>query len=226
VSTCPSRSRGSRTQYKRPKACVQSSSLASYDLSQPFTNPDYINNVATIGTAIDLPSSFTSAAPELKSYLSAGCGASVASCASQSNPYAPSAANAAAKALAAFYGTPLSSWSRINLCGAAGYFRGVTGALTLASTDVVKTDVTIDANGKLGGTGVNSGNVANPRGAIAPSDAPGIFTITGNLIESQPSELDILLGGTTPGTEYSQLIVDGTASLLGGLDLNLAEASR
>jgi hypothetical protein len=36
-----------------------------------------------------------------------------------------------------------------------------------------------------------------------------------------PSDLDIELGGTTPGTEYSQLIVDGSASLLGKLDLSL-----
>ena len=281
-----------------PLDIIASRSLASYDLSQAFTNPDYINNAGTTGTAIDLPSSFTSAAPELNSYLSAGCGASVASCAaSQSNPYAPSAANAATyasnltyglptltlkqapqeaapaggpdasillatiyggssatakalanaanggtdgsgldgslststidqilvntetNALAAFYGTSLSYWSRINLYAAGGYFQGVTGALTLASTDKVATNVTIDATGTLGGTGAIAGDVSNAGGAVKPGDAPGVLTITGDLTDSQPSELDILLGGTTPGTEYSQLIVDGTASLLGNLDL-------
>ena len=75
-----------------PLDIIASRSLASYDLAQAFTNPDYINNATTTGTAINLPSSFTAAAPELNSYLSAGCGASVASCAaSQVNPYAPSA---------------------------------------------------------------------------------------------------------------------------------------
>jgi subtilase-type serine protease len=285
-----------------PLDIIASRSLASYDLSQVFTNPDYINNAATTGTAIDLPSSFTSAAPELNAYLSAGCGASVASCAaSQTNPYAPSAANAATyannltyglptlsfnqapqqaapaggpdasillatiyggssatakalanaanggtdgsgllgnlstntvnqiivntetNALAAFYGTSLSYWSRINLYAASGYFGGVTGALTLASTDVVKTNVTIDAAGALGGTGTIAGNVANAGGAIKPGDAPGVLTITGNLTESATSELDIALGGTTPGTEYSQLIVDGAASLSGTLDLRLVD---
>jgi hypothetical protein len=99
----------------------------------------------------------------------------------------------------------------------------------LASTDVVKTDVTIDASGKLGGTGMMACNVTNAGGAIAPGGvskpgaAPGVLTITGNLTDSQPSELDILFGGTTPGTEYSQLIVDGTASLLGSLDLSLVD---
>jgi subtilase-type serine protease len=90
-----------------PLDIIASRSLASYDLSQGFTNPDYINNAATTGTAINLPSSFTSAAPELNSFLSAGCGASVASCAaSQANPYAPSAANAAAYANNLTYGLP------------------------------------------------------------------------------------------------------------------------
>ena len=285
-----------------PLDIIASRSLASYDLSQAFTNPDYINNAATTGTAIDLPSSFTSAAPELNSYLSTNCGASVASCAaSQSNPYAPSAANAATyasnltyglptltlkqapqeaapaggpdasillatlyggssatakalanaanggtdgsgllgslstgtidqiivntetNALAAFYGTSLSYWSRINLYAAGGYFGGVTGGLTLASTDKVATNVTIDATGTLGGTGTIAGNVTNAGGGIKPGDAPGVLTITGNLTDSQPSELDILLGGTTPGTGYSQLIVDGTASLLGNLDVDLVD---
>ena len=251
-----------------PLDIIASRSLASYDLSQAFTNPDYINNATTTGTAIDLPSSFTAAAPELNSFLSTGCGGTVASCAAnQANPYAPSAANAATyannltyglptltlkqapqeaaptggpdasillatiyggssatakalanaanggtdgsgllgnlatstvnqivvntetNALAAFYGTSLSYWSRINLNAAAGYFQGVTGDLALASTDVVKTNVTIDADGKLGGTGLVAGNVTNAGGAIAPGgvskpgDAPGVLTITGDLTE-------------------------------------------
>jgi hypothetical protein len=83
--------------------------------------------------------------------------------------------------------------------------------------------------GKLGGTGAIAGNVANAGGTIAPGgvskpgDAPGVLTILGNLTEAEASKLDIALGGTTPGTEYSQLIVDGAASLLGSLDLNLVD---
>ena len=97
--------------------------------------------------------------------------------------------NTETNALAAFYGTSLSYWSRINLYGAAGYFGGVTGALTLASSDVVKTDVTIDADGKLGGTGTVAGNVTNAGGVVAPGgvskpgDALGVLTITGDLTD-------------------------------------------
>jgi subtilase-type serine protease len=252
--------------------------------------------------AINLPNLFAAAGPELNNFLSAGCGASVASCAaSQVNPFAPSAANAATyannltyglptltfkqapqeaapaggpdasillatlyggssmtaqklanaanggtdgsgllgslstgtinqiivntetNALAAFYGTSLSYWSRINLYAAAGYFQGVTGSLSLASGDMVKTDVTIDATGALGGTGTIAGNVTNAGGAIKPGDAPGVMTILDNLDETMPSDLAIELGGTKPGTEYSQLIVDGSASLLGKLDLSLVD---
>ena len=283
-------------------------SLAEYNLAQALTNPAYINDAATTGLAIDLPGLFKVAAPELRSYLSAGCGASVASCAgsaanAMNNPYVPSAANAAAyaakltyglptlslsqapqqaapaggpdasillatlyggssatahalanagtdggsgllgslststinqiivntetNALAAFHGMPLSYWSRINLDAAAGYFQGVTGGLALASTDMVKTDVTVDTAGTLGGTGTiarnvtNSGGVIEPGGVTKPGDAPGVLTILGNLDATQPSGLNIGLSGTTPGTEYSQLIVDGSASLSGNLDLNL-----
>jgi subtilase-type serine protease len=286
-----------------PLDIIGSRSLASYDLAQAFTNPDYINSLVNTGGKIDLPSLFESAAPELNSYLSAGCGASVASCAaSQVNPFAPSAANAATyaqnltyglptlsfkqapqeaapaggpdasillatiyggsnsvtaqalanaanggtngsgllgslttgtidqiivntetNALAAFWGTSLSYWSRINLNAAAGYFGGVTGALTLASTDKVATNVTIDATGTIGGTGTIAGNVTSAGGTIKPGDAPGVLTITGDLTDSEASDLEIMLGGTTPGTEYSQLIVDGTASLLGNLDLDLVD---
>jgi hypothetical protein len=132
--------------------------------------------------------------------------------------------NTETNALAAFYGTSLSYWSRINLSAAAGYFQGVTGSLSLASTDTVKTDVTIDATGTLGGTGTIDGNVTNAGGAIKPGDAPGVLTIQGNLDESTPSDLEIELGGTTPGTGFSQLIVDGSASLLGKLDLSLVDS--
>ena len=42
----------------------------TYDLAQGFTNPAYINNAATTGTAINLPSLYTAAQPELTGYLS------------------------------------------------------------------------------------------------------------------------------------------------------------
>jgi hypothetical protein len=72
--------------------------------------------------------------------------------------------------------------------------------------------------GAIAGNVTNAGGAIAPGGVSKPGDAAGVLTITGNLIETQPSELDILLG-----TSSSQLIVDGTAALLGNLDVSLAE---
>ncbi len=128
--------------------------------------------------------------------------------------------NTETNALAAFYGTSLSYWSRINLYAASGYFQNLSGVLTLASTDKVGTDVTVGASGVLGGDGVVAGNVINS-GVVSPGDAPGVLTIKNDYAQASSAVLNIELGGTAPGTEYSQLIVDGAATLLGKLDLTL-----
>ena len=44
-----------------PLDIIASRSLVSYDLTQAFTNPDYIDNKTTTGTAINLPNLFTAA---------------------------------------------------------------------------------------------------------------------------------------------------------------------
>ncbi|KMO33710.1 phosphatase PAP2 family protein, partial [Methylobacterium aquaticum] len=245
-----------------------------YDLAQGFTNPLYINNAATTGTAIDLPSLYTQASSQMQSYLAAQCGASVATCAASAantanNPYLPSAANQAlhqqrqtfglptltfaqapreaapaggpdasillapiyggssaaaqriaptgglsgtlatdtinqivvnteSNALTAFYGTPLSYWTRVDLYSAAGYFGNVIGTLQMAATDRLTTDVaigqtgalfangtiagqvTVGAGGLLGGTGTVGGVVAQSGGTVAPGNSIGTLTVAGN----------------------------------------------
>ncbi len=80
-----------------PLDIIGGRALSYYDLAQGFTNPLYINNAATTGTAIDLPSLYNQASGQMQSYLAAQCGASVAACAASAanNPYLPSAANQA-----------------------------------------------------------------------------------------------------------------------------------
>jgi subtilase-type serine protease len=260
-----------------PFDIIESRSFSAYDLAQAFTNPLYIGNATTTGTAIDLPSLFNAANAELLPYLTAnlptGC-ASVTACVNAGNPLAPSAANLATytanltyglptlsfkqapqeaapaggpdasillatvyggstaaamaiapiggilgnlqtstinqiivntetNALAAFYGTPLSYWSRINLYAADGYFQNVTGTLILASTDQVRTNVTVASAGALEGGGAITGNLVN-LGTVKPGDAPGVMTIIGDYTQQSSGTLDILLGGTSPGTQYSQ----------------------
>ena len=85
-------------------------SLAESDLAQALGNPAYQNNASVTGTPIALQATFAPAASELNSYLATNCGNTVAGCAAaQTNPYAPSAANAATYAARLTYGLPTLS---------------------------------------------------------------------------------------------------------------------
>ena len=105
--------------------------------------------------------------------------------------------NTQTNALAAFYGSPLSYWSRLDLYAAAGYFANVTGALTMDAADRLGTDVgigqggalyangtitgtaSVGSGGLLGGTGTLGGLSALPGGTVAPGNAIGTLTVTG-----------------------------------------------
>jgi subtilase-type serine protease len=292
-----------------PLDIIGSRSFASYDLAQALSNPLYINNATTTGTAINLPGLLNAAAPQLQGYLSTQCGGTVANCATNSanttnNPYVPSTANAQAyearltyglpvltfaeaprqaapsggldaaillaplfggstsaaltiapsggiygnlqtstidqiivntetNALAAFYGTTLSYWSRIDLYAAAGYFGDVSGTITLAPGDAVNSNVvvsgaTTNVNGDLvpagvlAGYGTINGNVTiNAGGTIRPGDGPGILTINGNYTQHAGGIFNELIAGLTAGGGYSQLKVSGLASLDGALDVTV-----
>ena len=52
-----------------PLDIIGSRAFSAYNLAQAFTNPAYIDNAATTGTAINLTSLFTQAQGELQSYL-------------------------------------------------------------------------------------------------------------------------------------------------------------
>lgn len=274
-----------------PLDIIGGRALSTYDLAQAFTNPLYINNASTTGTAFNLPSLFAAAQPQLAAYLSARCGASVASCAASAantanDPYVPSAANQAtykqrltyglptltfdqapreaapaggpdaaillapvyggstaaaaaiapnggsngslqtntinqilvnteSNALASFYGTPLSYWTRVDLYSAAGYFGNLGGTLTLAAADRVTTPVTIGGGGTLYGNGaVITGTVtAAPGGTFGGGSATSAAatTINGNLA--------LLPGATHAVTaangRLSSTAVNGAASVAG-----------
>ncbi|KTS39037.1 autotransporter [Methylobacterium indicum] len=100
-----------------PLDIIGGRSLATYDLAQAFTNPLYLNNAGTTGTAIDLPSLYTQASSQMQSYLAAQCGASVASCAASAasttnNPYLPSAANQALYQQRQSFGLPTLTFAQ------------------------------------------------------------------------------------------------------------------
>jgi len=140
--------------------------------------------------------------------------------------------NTETNALAAYHGTSLSYWSRINLYAAAGYFGGVTGTITLASGDRVNTNVvvagaTTNVNGDvvpagvLAGSGNITGNVTvNSGGMLRPgaNGLPGTLSVNGSLAMSAGSVYDVLMTPALTGLTT----VTGTATLNGNIVIDAA----
>jgi outer membrane autotransporter protein len=125
--------------------------------------------------------------------------------------------NTETNALAAFYGTSLSYWSRVDLYDAAGYFQNVTGTITLASTDQVNTNVTVANTGTLNGGGTITGNLAVQSGGTlgGTGAAPAITTVNGQVTQGAGSTLSVNIDGKTAGNgagNYSQINVVGTGN--------------
>jgi hypothetical protein len=122
--------------------------------------------------------------------------------------------NTETHALAAFYGTSLSYWSRLNLYPADGYFQSVTGTITMAPTDVLTTNVAIAGAGTLlsnSRAGVLYGNGASITGNVTVNSggtlgsgswtATATTTVNGNLT-------------LMPGSTFVTTVTNGQASLL------------
>ncbi len=124
-------------------------------------------------------------------------------------------------ALAAFYGTPLSYWTRIDLYSAAGYFGNTQGTLTMASSDRLNIPVTIGGASTLYGNGATiNGNVTTlSGGTFGGGSATGVATTTIN------GNLTLQPGGTYAVTvangQASSTNVSGTATI-GGSTLRVA----
>lgn len=283
-----------------PLDIIASRAFSAYDLAQAFSNPAYINNATTTGTALNLPGLFTQAQTELQGYLSQQCGNTVATCSTSAanttgNPYLQTAANQAlyqqrltyelptltlaqapreaapaggpdasillapiyggstqaartlapngglygnlqtntinqiivnteTNGLAAFYGTALSYWSRIDLYSAAGYLGNVTGSLTLDPLDRVNTAVTVGSTGVLGGGGTVGGLSVLSGGAVSPgANGIGTLTVAGNASFAPGSSF--LVDANAAG-QADRLAVSGTAALIGGtVQVNAAQGS-
>tara|TARA_R110002049_G_scaffold50370_3_gene143006 strand:+ start:3222 stop:21794 length:18573 start_codon:yes stop_codon:yes gene_type:complete len=95
---------------------------------------------------------------------------------------------------------------------------------TLILNGIQAEPVTVNASGRLGGTGtISSAVMAESTATIAPGNSPGILN-TGDLDLQSGSTLEIELGGTVPGnsaTNHDQINVAGTVSLAGTLDVQL-----
>lgn len=58
-------------------------------------------------------------------------------------------------------------------------------------------------------------------GVLSPGDSPGKLTMTGDYTQSSGGTFLAELAGLTAGTQYDQLVVGGTATLDGTLDVVL-----
>lgn len=83
----------------------------------------------------------------------------------------------------------------------------------------LKTPTAALHGGKLGGIGTLTGDLQNDGGIVAPGFSPGTITINGNYTQSASGALDMEIGGLSAGTQYDQMIVNGTANLAGTLNI-------
>jgi hypothetical protein len=74
--------------------------------------------------------------------------------------------------------------------------------------------------GSLSGNGTISAFVTNG-GQISPGTSPGTLTISGNYAQSAAGVLNIEVGGLAAGSQFDRLIVTGTATLNGAIQVGL-----
>jgi RHS repeat-associated protein len=95
------------------------------------------------------------------------------------------------------------------------------GSISLAGTSVFSLKkLVLDSSATLSGTGTIIGDFEN-RSTIAPgtTTTPGKITIQGNYTQASAGKLVIDLAGNSPGTNYDQLSITGTATLGGNLQV-------
>jgi uncharacterized protein with beta-barrel porin domain len=104
---------------------------------------------------------------------------------------------------------------------------GFTGT-TEVSTGVLSINgstaggINVDSGATLGGSGTITGNVVN-NGIVAPGD-PTTLTVNGNFTQNSSANLQVQIdnGGATPGVNSSLLVVHGTASVAGTVEIQPA----
>ncbi|MES2826049.1 MAG: Ig-like domain-containing protein, partial [Pseudomonadota bacterium] len=86
---------------------------------------------------------------------------------------------------------------------------------TLAVTGTTST-TTVASGATLTGTGTVDGPVTvQSGGTLSPGSSPGTLTINGDLAMDSGSTLAVEINGTTAGTDYDQVIVNGTVDVSG-----------
>jgi len=96
----------------------------------------------------------------------------------------------------------------------------VSGGSLIVNGSLGNTALTVQNGALLGGSGTLGGNVTiESGGVLAAGNSPGILTIAGDLNLNAESTSHFEINGTTAGAEYDQIVVGGTATLGGTLNL-------
>jgi fibronectin-binding autotransporter adhesin len=115
-----------------------------------------------------------------------------------------------------------SSASLFQMGGGNDYVQtgGTTSLWSTSSTLAAASGHAVNIEGGLlQGFGTIQGNLINA-GTVHPGDGPGILTVNGSYTQSSTGLLDLQIGGTSSGS-FSELVVNGSASLNGMLDVSL-----
>ncbi|MFO0940978.1 MAG: LamG domain-containing protein [Pirellulales bacterium] len=97
-----------------------------------------------------------------------------------------------------------------------------SGSTILKNGATLNGDVTL-SGGTLSGRGTVSGSTfTNSGGTLSPGSSPGLINITGDYVQTAGGVLDIEVGGTSSVTpDFDRLVVSGSASLAGTLNVSL-----
>ncbi len=118
-----------------------------------------------------------------------------------------------------------------NITGGGVVSKKGAGALTLANPTTSPIDLqagsllfngglgsaNVAAGAFLGGNGTIAGNLTNS-GTVSPGNSPGLITVSGNYTQTSTGVLIIELAS---GTSFDHLVIGGSASLAGSLQVNL-----
>ncbi|MGU3626052.1 Ig-like domain-containing protein [Comamonas sp. C24C] len=108
----------------------------------------------------------------------------------------------------------------LTLSGSNNYAGTTTVSVgTLSVTGSTASATTVAAGGTLAGTGILGGNVTVQSGALlSPGNAgAGSLTINGDLQMNAGSVLAVEINGTTAGTQYDRVVVNGTVDISGAI---------
>ena len=94
------------------------------------------------------------------------------------------------------------------------------GTTLLNGGDLTSTQTLDIQGGALSGVGTVTGDVSSS-GQVTPGGSAGILQIVGAYTQTTGGSLNIEIGGITPGTQFDQLNITGSATLAGTLNVTL-----